>query len=175
MNLQSEDKVLDLGAGSGRNALLMRKHLSEEGEIIGLDIAPEMITQFKKKSAKFNNVKILEKRIDEPLDFQQEFDKVFISFVLHGFPHAVRKQIIQNAFQALKPGGTFYILDYNEFDLKKMPFPFRIPFKFIECPYAFDFIEKDWKNILSEIGFGDFSEFLFLHKYVRLLGTKKSL
>lgn len=173
MKILPQDRILDLGAGSGRNALLMRQFLSEEGEIIGLDISTEMITQFKKKSGKFNNIKILEKRIDEPLHFRQEFDKVFISFVLHGFPQTIRKRVIQNAFQALKNGGIFFILDYNEFDLNKMPFFLKIPFRIIECPYAFDFIEKDWKQILSEIGFSDFTEYYFFRKYVRLLGATK--
>ena len=173
MKILPQDRILDLGAGSGRNALLMRPYLSEKGEIVGLDISMEMITQFKKKSDKFNNLKILEKRIDEPMNFQLEFDKVFISFVLHGFPQTIRKQVIQNAFQALKPGGIFFILDYNEFDLNKMPFFLKIPFRIIECPYAFDFIDKDWKQILSEIGFSDFTEHYFLRKYVRLLGAKK--
>ncbi len=173
MKILPQDRILDLGAGSGRNALLMQQFLSEEGEIIGLDISTEMITQFKKKSRKFNNIKIIEKRIDEPLRFQQKFDKVFISFVLHGFPQTIRKQVIQNAFQALKHGGIFFVLDYNEFDLNKMPFFYKIPFKIIECPYAFNFIDKDWKQILSENGFSEFQESLFFNKYVRLLGAKK--
>jgi len=173
MKIMPQDRILDLGAGSGRNALLMRKFLSEEGEVVGLDISPEMITQFKKKISNFNNIKIVEKRIDEPLLFRQEFDKVFISFVLHGFPQTIRKQVIQNAFQALKHGGIFFILDYNEFNLNKMPFFLKIPFQFIECSYAFDFIKKDWRQILSEIGFSDFSEHYFFRKYVRLLGAMK--
>ncbi len=173
MKILPQDRILDLGAGSGRNALLMRPYLSEKGEIVGLDISMEMIMQFKNKSDKFNNLKILEKRIDEPLPFQLEFDKVFISFVLHGFPQTIRKQVIQNAFQALKPGGILFILDYNEFDLNKMPFFLKIPFRIIECPYAFDFIDEDWKQILSKIGFSDFTEYYFFRKYVRLLEAKK--
>lgn len=173
LNIMPKDRILDLGAGSGRNSLLMRQYLTKEGEIIGLDISTEMITQFEKKTQRFENVKILKKRIDKPLEYQNEFDKVFISFVLHGFPHPIRKQVIQNAFQALKHGGIFFVLDYNEFDLNKMPFFFKIPFRNIECPYAFDFIEKDWKQILSGIGFSDFTEYYFFYKYVRLLGAKK--
>ena len=57
MKILPQDRILDLGAGSGRNALLMRPYLSEEGEIINLDISTEMITQFKKKISNFNNIK----------------------------------------------------------------------------------------------------------------------
>jgi len=67
--------------------------------------------------------------------------------VLHGFPQNIRERVIKNVFEVLKNGGVFFILDYNEFDKDLMPFYLRILFKLIECPYAFDFIEKDWKKI----------------------------
>ncbi|MEF3244541.1 MAG: methyltransferase domain-containing protein [Caldisericaceae bacterium] len=169
LEIKPNDRILDLGAGTGRNACLMRKFLSEKGEIVGLDISDEMIAQFKKKCEPFNNVKIIKKRIDEQLDYKDEFDKAFISFVLHGFPQEVRIKIIRNVFNALKKQGEFFILDYNEFSLDKMPFYLKIPFRIIECPYAFDFIEKDWKKILSQEGFINFKEYLFFGRYIRLL------
>ncbi len=173
MQIKLNDKIIDLGTGTGRNAYLMRKYLSEEGEIIGLDISSKMIAQFKRKCAGFNNVKIIEQRIDKPLPYENEFDKAFISFVLHGFPQEVRRQIMRNAFNALKKNGEFFILDYNEFSLKEMPFYLRIPFKFIECPYAFDFIEKNLQEILVEEGFNNFEKHLFFGGYIRLLKGMK--
>lgn len=53
-----------------------------------------------------------------PLTYHEEFDKVFISFILHGFENAQKVDIIGNAYRALKPGGVFYILDYEELFLK---------------------------------------------------------
>ena len=173
MEIKPNDKIIDLGAGTGRNACLMMKQLSTTGELIGLDISEEMIVQFKKNCAGFSNAKIIYKRIDQDIDYEMYFDKAFISFVLHGFPQEARKRIIRNAFRALKKNGEFFILDYNEFSLKEMPFYLKIPFKFVECPYAFDFIEKDWKKILAEEGFSYFEEYLFLKKYIRLLKGKK--
>jgi len=169
MNIKSNDRIIDLGAGTGRNACLMMNYLSTKGELVGLDISDEMVTQFKKRCANFTNAKIINQRIDKPLPYEDEFDKVFISFVLHGFPQDVRRQIIKNAFKALKKNGEFFILDYNEFSLKEMPFYLKIPFKLIECPYAFDFVEKNWEKILIKEGFGHFEKHLFFHRYVRLL------
>ncbi len=169
MGIKPADKILDLGAGTGRNACLMMEYLTAEGEVVGLDITEKMIAQFKKNCADFPNAKIVNKRIDLELDYEGHFDKVFISFVLHGFPQTARTQIIKNAFQALQKGGEFFILDYNEFSLKEMSFFSRTFFKWIECPYAFDFIEKDWKGILSQQGFGDFREHLFFGNFIRLL------
>jgi len=172
-NIKPQDRILDLGAGTGRNACLMAEYLSDKGELLGLDISAGMIDRFRKKCAGFNNIKIINRRIDQTLPYNNEFTKVFISFVLHGFPQDVRLLILGNAFNALKPGGEFLILDYNEFVLPELPFYLRIPFKLLECPYAFDFIRKDFKKILAEAGFDGFREHIFLHRFVRLLKARK--
>ena len=173
MDISLEDHILDMGAGTGRNAILMLEYLSGDGGVTGLEISDLMVKQFQNNCKDYRNAKMLKRRIDQPLEYKEEFDKVFISFVLHGFPHIIRKIIIRNAFNALKPGGEFLILDFNEFIIKEMPFYARIPFKIIECQYAFDFVERDWRTILRKSGFSDFKETLFLKKYVRLLKMKK--
>jgi demethylmenaquinone methyltransferase/2-methoxy-6-polyprenyl-1,4-benzoquinol methylase len=174
MEIKPEDKILDLGAGTGRNAMLMSKYLSDAGKIVGLEISDEMIQQFEQKFKDVPNITVLNKRIDKPFDLGEKFDKVFISFVIHGFPHEVRSEVIKNAFNNLKDGGEFIILDFNEFIVKEMPFLYRKIFTTFECKYAFDYVERDWKAILSEYGFGDFSEKLFFKNYVRLLKAKKT-
>ena len=175
MGIHQDDKILDFGAGTGRNALLMNKYLSGEGEILGLEISDLMIAQFKNKTASFKNLDIINQRIDQPFELEKKYDKVFISFVFHGFPFEIQKNIIQNAFNALKENGEFIILDFNEFVTDETPLYFRIPFKIIECKYAFEYVERDWKNILSEFGFRDFEEKLFLKKHIRLLKAKKRI
>ena len=174
LKIKDEDYILDLGCGTGRNACLMRNYLSEKGFILGLDVSEGMGKQFNEKVRNFKNVAFKNQRIDLPFSLEDKFDKVFISFVLHGFPHEVRERIINNAYENLKTGGTFWILDFNEFALINMPFYFRIPFLAIECPYAFDFIERDWKKILEKTGFNNFIERLYLKSYVRLLAARKA-
>ena len=174
LEIKDEDYILDLGCGTGRNACLMRNYLSEKGFILGLDVSEGMGKQFDEKVRNFKNVAFKNQRIDLPFSLEDKFDKVFISFVLHGFPHEVRETIINNAYENLKNGGTFWILDFNEFALMDMPFYYRIPFVTIECPYAFDFIERDWKKILEKSGFNNFIERLYLKSYVRLLAAKKA-
>jgi len=173
IGINKNDKILDFGAGTGRNALLMNKQLSAKGEILGLEISDLMIAQFKNKTKEIENVNIINKRIDQPFELNTKYDKVFISFVLHGFPFEIQKNIIQNAFNALKEDGEFIILDFNEFVTDKTPLYFRIPFKIVECKYAFEYVERGWKQILSEFGFGDFQEQLYLGKHIRLLKIKK--
>ncbi len=173
LEIKQNDKILDLGCGTGRNILLMNKYLSKDSLLIGLDISEDMEKQFNTQCGKFPNIKFINKRIDQSFELNQKFDKIFISFVIHGFPHEIRRNIITNAYNHLKTGGTFNILDFAEFDMKKMPFHHRFIFKKIECKYAFDFIERDWKNILKEYGFNNFHENHYFKNYVRLLKAEK--
>lgn len=172
MRISPQDKILDLGAGTGRNACLMMKYLSGDGELVGIDICDDMISQFQKRCRKFPNAEIIKARIDQPLPFTKKFDKVFISFVLHGFPQEVRAKVINSVFGVLKDDGFFFVLDYNEFSYKKMPFYAKMPFKLIECPYAFDFIQRDWREILAKTGFKNFEQYIFFD-YIRLLKAQK--
>jgi ubiquinone/menaquinone biosynthesis C-methylase UbiE len=174
LEIKDRDYILDLGCGTGRNACLMRSYLSDKGFILGLDVSEGMGKQFNRKLGNVKNVAFKNQRIDLPFSLEDTFDKVFISFVLHGFPHEVRETIIHNAYGNLKTGGTFWILDFNEFPLTDMPFYYRIPFVIIECPYALDFIKRDWKMILEKSGFNNFRETLYLKSYVRLLAARKA-
>ncbi|MBW2039024.1 MAG: class I SAM-dependent methyltransferase [Deltaproteobacteria bacterium] len=173
MKIKPADKIIDFGCGTGRNACLMLEYLSPQGELIGLEISAEMTAQFRTRCDPFLNARVLEMRIDESLTFKEEFDKVFISFVLHGFPQEVREVIVANAHRTLKPKGELFLLDYNEFSLQEAPFYFRIPFRHLECSYAADFIARDWYAVLSHMGFEDFAQHLFFRGYVRLLKARK--
>ena len=52
LNIQPEDKIIDFGCGTGRNACLMAKYLNSKGKIIGIDISEIMHKQFEKKCKK---------------------------------------------------------------------------------------------------------------------------
>ncbi|MCD6382606.1 MAG: class I SAM-dependent methyltransferase, partial [Candidatus Hydrothermae bacterium] len=43
MEIKRGDRILDLGAGTGRNACIMREYVGDAGEIIALEIGEEMI------------------------------------------------------------------------------------------------------------------------------------
>jgi uncharacterized protein YbjT (DUF2867 family) len=47
-------------------------------------------------------------------------------------------------------------------------------FKKIECKYAFDFIKRDWKEILKAYDFVTFHEHFYFKNYVRLLHAVKN-
>jgi demethylmenaquinone methyltransferase/2-methoxy-6-polyprenyl-1,4-benzoquinol methylase len=149
----------------------MLRRLSPNGHVVGVDVSPDMAAQFQRRCACHPNARVVRTRIEEPLPFQQEFDRAFISFVLHGLPHVERERVLDNVGQVLKPGGHFLILDYNEFSLPETPFYFKMPFKYLECSYAEDFITRDWHALLAQKGFRVVAEHVFFWGYVRLLNA----
>ena len=173
MDIQPEQSILDLGSGTGRNDGFIAQKTGPEGSILGLDISKEMLNLSRRRCQPYPNVEFREQRIETPLSYQDEFDRVFISFVLHGFEDRQKIKIISNARQALKPGGIFCIFDYNEFDLGKLWFPLRQAFVRGECQLALEFLRLDLKGMLSNQGFTDFEEALFLKGHLRLLKATK--
>jgi len=175
MGIKPSQSILDLGSGTGRNDCLMAEKVGAQGRIVGLDISDEMLSRARKRCGKYPYVTFEEQRIELSLPYKEEFDKVFISFVLHGFEDDQKLGIIHGALQALKPGGAFHILDYSEFDLERVWLPLRFAFTHWECQLAVEFLKLDIKGMLQSQGFTDPEEEFFCKGYLRLLKTVKSL
>jgi len=175
LGIKPGQSILDLGSGTGRNDCLMAQKIGSQGKIVGLDISDEMLSRARERCRKYPNVTFEKQRIELSLTYKEEFDKVFISFVLHGFEDDQKLGIIRNAYQALKPGGAFYILDYAEFDLDRVWFPLRWAFTRWECQLAAEFLKLNIKGMLRTQGFTDAKEEFFLRGHLRLLSAVKPL
>ncbi len=173
MDTRGEDEILDLASGTGRNICVMVRDLDSIRRVVGVDINHEMLRQAQQRCHAYPQVSFLNRRIEEPLPFHEEFDKAFISFTLHGFEDEDKDRVIANAYQALKPGGRFWILDFSEFDLDRQWFFFRWAFRRFECELASEFLSLDLKGMLARQGFANFVSHMFLRGYVRLLGAEK--
>jgi len=172
MHISEDEKILDIGAGSGRNACLMYAYLGSRGEVIGFDIEPLIIEQFEKKCV-FANTKIEFHDIIEPFPYDNYFDRVFISFVIHGFSKKNRNIILRNIYGSLKSGGKISIFDYGNFDFGRQPLFVRAVFKIAECPYAFEYIAEDRKEMLKNNGFADVNIVSLAKQYVTLTTASK--
>lgn len=172
MHIRPDDDILIFGSGTGRNACLMHRYLSAEGGILGLDIGDEMLVQAKRRCRSKGNVAFEKQRIDEPLAYNEAFDKVFMAFVMHGFVQEDRERIIENAFRSLRTGGEFLILDYAECEPTKSSWPVRKVFQ-LECPLATDFVRRDFQAILTAHGFDRFHVHFYYFGHVRLLAAYK--
>jgi len=173
MGIKPGQSILDLGSGTGRNDCLLAQRIGSQGKIVGLDISDGMISQARKRCRDYPDVTFEKQRIELPLAYEEEFNKVFMSFVLHGFENGQKLGIIRNAYQSLKPGGTFYVLDYAEFDIDRVWLPFRWAFTRCECQMAVEFLKLDIKGMVRAQGFSNAKEEFFLRRHLRLLSAVK--
>ncbi len=175
MRLEPGHRVLEFGCGPGIAACPIAEAIGPEGFYLGLDISPIMLAKAERKCRNFRDrVAFRNQRIDEPLPFHEDFDRVFISFVLHGFEEPDRRLIVQNAARALKPGGEFFILDYNEFDVDRAAWPVRFFIRRVECPLAEEFIRSNLQALLASQGFTHFETWTYFRGVVRLQRAVKS-
>jgi ubiquinone/menaquinone biosynthesis C-methylase UbiE len=173
IGIKSGQSILDLGSGTGKNECFMAEKVGPYGKIIGVDISDEMLSRARKRCHNYPNIVFNKQRAELPLPYREDFEVVFISFVLHGFENTQKLWIINNAYQALKAGGSLYLLDYAEFDLGRMWFPLRWAFTHWECQLAAEFLELDIKEMLRSQGFSNFEEEFFFKRYLRLLKAAK--
>lgn len=168
LGIRPPDRILDLGAGTGKNAALMARYL-DGGSITALDISEQMLRQLHRRAVRHPHIRPVKLSIDDALPFQGEFDKVVLFFVLHGFEQHRRMQILYNARQALKPGGTVHLFDWSSLDVTSHGPLLKLFFRYIECEMASDFINRDIPAMLSEAGFENIRTRLYVRRKIRML------
>jgi SAM-dependent methyltransferase len=105
-------RVIDLGCGTGENAL----YLSKSGlDVVGVDGSPEAIRQARENgtrrgiSMKFDVADVLE--LD---DYRESFDTATDSGVFHVFDDDDRPRYQRSVHGALRPGGHLFLLCFSE-------------------------------------------------------------
>jgi len=111
LHLDKNDIVLDMSCGTG----LLAHHLIKRGdrfqELILNDISKKLQAHAKKRLNGRDDVHFTSFPA-ESLDFPAEtFDKIFCLNAFHNYSQQSR--ILNNCYHILKPGGHFYMLDWN--------------------------------------------------------------
>ncbi|NPA75363.1 MAG: class I SAM-dependent methyltransferase [Euryarchaeota archaeon] len=149
------EKVAELGVGNGRNARILSKKVGSAGKIIGFDISQDMLKRAREKCRGYDNIEIHEHDIRTPYpdDYRDYFDSALIVFVFHGFPDEEKKRILENLKMVMKPGGKFYVLDYQQVEFEKQNFLYRTFMQRLECPLAIEFLKYDIDTEFEKFGF----------------------
>jgi len=122
LNLGSGAVVADVGAGRGYFTFRLAAAVGEKGKVFATDIDTKALAAVKEQAEK-QKVKNVETVPGEPTDTKlapASADAALLCDVLHHVPEAQRAALVQNVAQAIKPGGTLFIIDWR--DKPEVPF-----------------------------------------------------
>lgn len=102
-------RVLDLGAGDGRLLdLVLRARPAARG--VAVDFSPLMLVKLRDRFG--STVEIVDHNLDLPLPSLGTFDIVVSSFAIHHLTDARKRQLYEEIWGVLEPGGVFGNLEH---------------------------------------------------------------
>jgi ubiquinone/menaquinone biosynthesis C-methylase UbiE len=105
MDLQGADRVLDLGCGTGWASHRMAK---AAGEVVGLDVADEMLRRAERSSSAFKNLRYLWGSAESIPAADNYFSKVLS--VESFYYYADQGKVLDELRRVMAPGGKLFIL-----------------------------------------------------------------
>lgn len=105
------DTVVDLGSGAGNDAFIARRETGDNGRVIGIDMAEDMLRRANENVSKlgFNNVEFRLGDIEDVPLADGIADVVVSNCVMNLVPD--KQKAYSETFRILKPGGHFSISD----------------------------------------------------------------
>lgn len=115
MNLASDAVVADIGAGSGYFSFRIAK-MVPDGKVMSVDIQPEMLDIIEQRKAAdgVTNIQGVLGEIDDPNLPPNSIDAALMTDAYHEFSHPY--EMIKGIYEALKPGGKIFLLEYRAED-----------------------------------------------------------
>ncbi len=109
--LQPNDRVLDVGCGTG---VLTRLARGQAQEVAGIDAAPEMVAVARSKAEREGMDIDFRPALIEDLPFpDNHFDVVLSSLMVHHLPPALKLSGLREVLRVLKSAGRFIVVDFD--------------------------------------------------------------
>lgn len=148
MNIQVGDRILDLGCGTGWASRRMAR-VATEGEIVGLDVADEMLRRAEQSSSVFKNIRYVWGSAEKIPAADNAFSKVLS--VESFYYYADQGKALNELHRVMASGAKLFILinlyKDNHYSLRWMS-ELKIPVKALSEAEYIDLLEKHgFKNV----------------------------
>jgi len=154
-NLKAGETVLDLGSGGGFDCFLAAREVGLSGQVIGIDMTPDMISKARENAAaaKFDQVDFRLGEIEHLPVADAQVDVIISNCVINLSPD--KGQVFKEAFRVLKVGGRLAISDVVATAI--LPDELRQDSKLYSGCMAGASLIKDLQHWLAEAGFAQIS------------------
>ena len=150
MELNPDQKVLDVCCGTGTLCAMIAEAVGSCGEVIGIDLSENMLKKAERKRKKNMDFEIANaEEIPYPDGY---FDRVCITFGLHEMPYSVRMNVLREIARVLTAGGKITVLDYARPKNALVRLLFNV-WMLVEGATARDFIRRDLASMMRSSGF----------------------
>jgi ubiquinone/menaquinone biosynthesis C-methylase UbiE len=109
-----EDKIVDLGCGTGTLAIMLKRR-QPQAHIIGLDPDPEVLLIARRKMERAGMIiELFRADAGQIAEIVKDpVDKIVSSLVFHHLALEKKQATLKGIFTALRPGGGLYLTDYG--------------------------------------------------------------
>ncbi|MBZ9807336.1 MULTISPECIES: class I SAM-dependent methyltransferase [unclassified Mesorhizobium] len=106
-------QLLDVGCGTGTQAISAWRRVQPGGSVVGLDVSEKMLAAARRKASRAGLEIPFHHSDAAKLPFEDgRFDVVTFTTVLHMVPEARRGLCLREAARVLPPGGRLLLIDY---------------------------------------------------------------
>lgn len=120
MNIQPNDKLLDIGTGIGYFAIPALKYVGNEGKVIAIDLSKDMLDELQKRLPEnTQNIETVLCDADKIILNEKNINKVLMAFVFHEIEN--KTDYLNQLKQYLVKNGEITIVEWVKTETPKGP------------------------------------------------------